>query len=224
MNKNFQPILLALALAGPIATATAQSPNASQPTNTSAQQSSERASSRPTSERNAMQAGAEANKEQLKVSDADLQNEVTDANKASKIIGKEVRNTQNEKVGKVKDLVVDTRSGRIAYAVLSTGGMFGDGKLIAVPLDALSLKPGEKHFLIEAAKDRLAAAPGFSEDNWPKLNASEGNKTIGLSAGTDESTRQKAVEEKEDKGDDEDKHETHATDPNRPRETRPEGR
>lgn len=221
MNKKLHPILMALALAGPIATATAQSPNASQPTTTSAQESSERATPRSTSERNAMQAGAEANKEQLKVSDSDLQNEVTDANKASKIIGKEVRNTQNEKIGKVKDLVVDTRSGRIAYAVLSTGGMFGDGKLIAVPLDALSLKPGEKHFLIEAAKDRLAAAPGFSEDNWPKLNASEGDKTIGLSAGTDESTRQKATEDQDKNREREDSDDDKPADPNRPRENRP---
>lgn len=149
----------------------------------------------------AVQPGSEANKEQLKVSASDLQNEVTDANKASKIIGKEVRNTANEKVGKVKDIVIDTQEGRIAYAVLSTGNSLfgGGGKLIAVPLDSLSLKPGEDHFLIDAAKDRLAAAPGFSEDNWPKLNAAEGDKTIGLSASTDESTQQKAAEEK--KGD-----------------------
>lgn len=145
-----------------------------------------------------VQPGSEASKDQLKVSDTDLQNEVTDANKASEIIGKEVRNTQNEKVGKVKDIVVDMKSGRIAYAVLSTGGMLGGGKLIAVPIDSLSLKPGEKHFLIDAAKDRLAAAPGFSEDNWPKLNAAEGDKTIGLSASTDESTKQKAIEENDD--------------------------
>ena len=146
-----------------------------------------------------VQPGSEASTEQLKVSSTELQNEVTDANKATKIIRKEVRNTQNERVGKVKDIVIDTQSGRIAYAVLSTGGLFGGGKLIAVPLESLSLKPGEEHFLIDAAKDRLAAAPGFSEDNWPKLNAAEGDKTVGLSASTDESTQQKAAEEKEDK-------------------------
>jgi sporulation protein YlmC with PRC-barrel domain len=154
---------------------------------------------RSSSSQQQVQPGTEASKDQLKVAPEDLQNEVTDANKASKIIGKEVRNTQNERVGKVKDIVIDTQSGKIAYAVLSTGGMFGDGKLIAVPLDSLSLKPGEKHFLIDAAKDRLAAAPGFSEENWPKLNAAEGDKTIGLSASTDESTQQKATEEKDDK-------------------------
>lgn len=145
--------------------------------------------------------GTEATKEQLKLSEQELGNEVTDANKMSKILGREVRNTTNERVGKVKDIVVDLKSGRIAYVVLSTGGMFSNGKLIAVPMDALTLKPGEEHFLIDAPKERLASAPGFSEDNWPKLSAAGGEKSIGLSASTDESTRQKAHEDKKDQAD-----------------------
>lgn len=141
---------------------------------------------------------SEASKEQLKISNEELANEVTDANKVSKILGKDVHNAANEKVGELKDIVIDLKNGRIAYAVLSTGsGLFGGGKLIAVPLDALSMKPGEEHFLIDAPKDRLASAPGFSEDNWPKLNSLETGNSVGLSASTDESTRQKAAEERE---------------------------
>ena len=223
--KITRHLLPLLALTGAVVCAQAQSPNSSQSPQATSQQLSGQSSAEARQKRDSVQPGSEAHKQQLKVNEGDLQNEVTDANKASKIIGKEVRNTQNEKVGKVKDLVIDTRAGRIAYAVLSTGGgMFGSGKLIAVPLDALSLKPGEEHFLIDAAKDRLAAAPGFSEDNWPKLNAAEGDKTIGLSASTDESTQQKAAEEQEDESDDEEKRATNATDPNRPREKRPDQR
>lgn len=136
----------------------------------------------------------EIGKEQLKVSEADLHKEVTDANKASKIIGMEIKNLQNERVGKIKDLVVDTRSGRIAYAVINAGGgLFGGGKLVAVPFESLTPQPGEDHFVMDATKDRLAAAPGFSEDNWPKLDA-VGERTIGLSASTDESTKEEARE------------------------------
>ncbi|MBA4136007.1 MAG: hypothetical protein C0518_01670 [Opitutus sp.] len=197
MNMKTIPASLTLAIAlSTAAVAFAQSSPQSNPANTRRD-----AEPKSTERRQEVQPGTEASKEQLKISQNELRNEVTDANKASEIIGKEVRNTQNERVGKVKDIVIDMQSGRIAYAVLSTGGLFGGGKLIAVPLDSLSLKPGEQHFLIDAAKDRLAAAPGFSEDNWPKLNAAEGEKTIGLSAGTDESTQQKATEEKKDKQD-----------------------
>lgn len=216
---GYRQVLPLLALASAVVCAQAQSSTQSQSTS---QKSPEQAAAEARQKRDSVQPGREVNKEQLKVSENDLHNEVTDANKASKIIGKEVRNTQNEKIGKVKDLVIDTRAGRIAYAVLSTGGMFGDGKLIAVPLDALSLKPGEKHFLIDAAKDRLASAPGFSEDNWPRLNAAEGSKTVGLSASTDESTQQKAIEENDEE--EEPKTNANATDPNRPREKRPNQR
>jgi sporulation protein YlmC with PRC-barrel domain len=135
--------------------------------------------------------GTEASKGELKVSDQELHNEVTDANKASKIIGMEVKNRENEKVGKVKDIVIDVQSGKVAYAVLSTGS-FGSGKLIAVPLDALTLQPGEKNFVIDAPKDRIASAAGFADDNWPRIDAAQGDKTIGLSASTKETDSKNA--------------------------------
>src|SRR3954470_18955031 len=61
-------------------------------------------------------------KEKLKVSEHEADKKVSDYNKASKLRGMEVKNKQNEKIGKISDLVVDLESGRIAYAVLSTGG------------------------------------------------------------------------------------------------------
>src|SRR5438094_9170843 len=58
--------------------------------------------------------------------------------KASKIIGMEVKNLQNEKLGKVDELAVDLESGRIALAVLSVGAFLGIGDtLVAVPPSAL---------------------------------------------------------------------------------------
>ena len=144
---------------------------------------------------------AEIAKDQLKVSEDRLHADVTDANKASKVIGMEIRNLQNERIGKVKDIVLDLQAGRVGYAVMNAGGgFFGGGKLIAVPLDALTLAPGQDHFVMDAPKDRLAAAPGFSDENWPSLD-SGGDRTIGLSASTDESTQQKAREEAEDDND-----------------------
>jgi sporulation protein YlmC with PRC-barrel domain len=198
MKKLRLPLLasLVLALAGALSAQSSSGQPASSPPRSESPRSGQ--NQRSSSD---LPAGSEASKEQLKLSQDELSNEVTDANKVSKILGKEVRNAEGERVGKVKDIVVDMQQGRIAYAVLATGGLFSDGKLIAVPLDALSLKPGEEHFLIDAPKERLASAPGFSDDNWPKLNAAEGDKSIGLSASTDESTRQKAAEEQEDNPD-----------------------
>jgi sporulation protein YlmC with PRC-barrel domain len=192
-------LLLAALLGTGVAVAQTERQNqTSSPSRTSQNQSVQQTPRATPATPNVQASGQEMQKQQLKVQPDVLHKEVTDANKASKIIGKEIRNLQNERVGKVKDIVLDMQEGKVGYAVMSAGGgLFGGGKLIAVPLDALSLKPGEDHLVINAPKDRLAAAPGFSEDNWPSID-SGGDRTIGLSASTDESTRQKALEEADD--------------------------
>ena len=138
----------------------------------------------------------EASKNELKVSEKQLHKSVSDANKASKIIGMEVRNMHNERIGKVKDLAIDTRTGRVAYAVVSAGGsFFGGGKNVAVPLDALTPQPGEKHFVVDADKDRLASAAGFADDAWPSLDEAK-SQTVGLSASTVETEEERDAKEK----------------------------
>src|SRR5690242_9900198 len=53
--------------------------------------------------------------------------------KASNIIGREVKNNQNEKLGKVDNLAIDLESGRVVGVLLSMGGMLGVGDhMIAV--------------------------------------------------------------------------------------------
>jgi len=47
--------------------------------------------------------------------------------RASKLIGSEVRNPQNEKLGKIEDLIVDTKGQTAHYAILSFGGIAGIG-------------------------------------------------------------------------------------------------
>jgi hypothetical protein len=59
---------------------------------------------------------------------------ITSPAKASEIIGKEVDNSQNEKLGKVSDLILDVEAGRVALVVVNSGGVLGVGaKSIAVP-------------------------------------------------------------------------------------------
>lgn len=96
---------------------------------------------------------------------------LTTANKASEIIGMDVYNAQNEKLGKVDDLIVDWSAGRIRYAVLSSGGILGVGdKLVAVPASSFSYVAGEKKLLLDADKQSLKEAPQFSKSEWPDMN------------------------------------------------------
>ena len=88
---------------------------------------------------------------------------------ASKIIGETVVNRQNEKVGKIHELVIDARKNRVAYAVLSFGGFMGTGnKLFAMPWEAFEFSTTEHKLILNVDKEKLKAAPGFDQDaKWP---------------------------------------------------------
>jgi len=93
-------------------------------------------------------------------------------NKASALLGMEVKNNTNEKLGEVKDLVLDPQSGRIQYAVLAVGGFLGIGeKLLAVPMSALHPSATEERKLVmNASRERIAQAPGFTAASWPDVS------------------------------------------------------
>lgn len=88
---------------------------------------------------------------------------------AETIIGEAVVNRQDEKLGKIHGIMIDAKEGRIAYAVLSSGGFLGMGdRLFAMPWSALEFANTEKKLILDVDKDRLKAAPGFDKDEkWP---------------------------------------------------------
>ena len=87
----------------------------------------------------------------------------------SKIIGETVINRQNEDLGKIHELVIDAREGRVVYAVLTFGGFMGMGnKLFAMPWKAFDFATNETKLVLNVDKDKLKAAPGFDKDaKWP---------------------------------------------------------
>jgi len=86
------------------------------------------------------------------------------------IFSDHVRNAAGEDLGKIEELVVDVNTGRIAYAVLSFGGILKMGnKLFAIPWAALQCDPGHDQFLLNVDKTRLENANGFDKDNWPDM-------------------------------------------------------
>jgi sporulation protein YlmC with PRC-barrel domain len=89
---------------------------------------------------------------------------------ASTMEGDSVRNTAGEDLGKVDEIMIDIPSGRVAYAVLSFGGVLRMGnRLFAVPWSALRVDEDEKSFILEVDKSTLESAPGFDKDNWPDM-------------------------------------------------------
>jgi len=91
--------------------------------------------------------------------------------RASELIGMEVRNQQNEDLGKIEDLAIDPDAGRVIYGVLSFGGFLGMGdKFFAIPWSSLKqVAAAEDYVTLDLDKDRLKNASGFDKKNWPNM-------------------------------------------------------
>jgi sporulation protein YlmC with PRC-barrel domain len=91
--------------------------------------------------------------------------------KASKLIGTPVKNIQDEKLGKVENLILDLSAGRIVAVIISSGGFIGIGdELSAVPPTALRYNSEHTNLELDASKEMLASSPHFKANEWPDMS------------------------------------------------------
>ena len=87
--------------------------------------------------------------------------------RASKLVGVNVYNDANEKIGDINDVILD-KSGKVENIILGVGGFLGMGeKDVAVPFNAVQVtsKDNNKWYLVmNSTKDALKAAKGFKYD------------------------------------------------------------
>ena len=73
---------------------------------------------------------------------------------ASTLIHDRVVNLDGEEIGRIEELMIDVTTGRVAYAVLSHGGILGIGsKLFALPWSALTVDESKKRFVVNTYDD-----------------------------------------------------------------------
>ena len=90
---------------------------------------------------------------------------------ANTIIGDQVKNDQNEWLGKIHDIMLDIRTGKIEYYVIEFGGFLGfNEKLFAIPFQLLKIDEAEKIFRFNIDKSVMENAPGFDKNHWPETN------------------------------------------------------
>ena len=83
---------------------------------------------------------------------------------SSKLVGMNVYNNQNDKLGEVEDLVIDNGK-TITGVVVSVGGFLGMGEhyvLIDPASIVISNKSGSMEAMVDTNKDNLKAAPTFT--------------------------------------------------------------
>lgn len=81
-----------------------------------------------------------------------------------------VKTIKDEAVGTIKDVMLDTESGEVAYVVLAVdSGFLNLGtKLLALPWEAFDFHSHQRDVIIvKADKDKLENSPGFDQDDWP---------------------------------------------------------
>jgi sporulation protein YlmC with PRC-barrel domain len=81
------------------------------------------------------------------------------------IKGSKVVNVKEEKLGKIEEIMIDSESGRIAYAVLSFDGWLGaNNKLFAIPWEYLERNRDD--YILRVDKSVLENAKGFDKEKW----------------------------------------------------------
>ena len=98
---------------------------------------------------------------------------------ASKVSGTHVYNSQGDNLGMIYDVMIDKRSGDVAYAVMSFGGFLGIGEEYSpLPWSALTFDVGQGGYVVDIEKDALKAGPRYTDDDFERWEDPEYTREI----------------------------------------------
>jgi hypothetical protein len=82
-----------------------------------------------------------------------------------RVEGTPVYNRSDQRLGSIHSVMIDKRSGRVAYAVLSFGGFLGMGENVTpVPWEVLNYDIELDAYVIDLPREQLEAAPTLRLD------------------------------------------------------------
>ena len=97
---------------------------------------------------------------------SDPMNQSTDSRliAGSKVEGRPVFDTAGDRLGTVKEIYLDKKSGKAEYAAMAFGGALGIGeKYHPLPWRALDYDPGKGGFVVSLDKRQLEGSPAYDE-------------------------------------------------------------
>ena len=107
--------------------------------------------------------------------------------RASKLQGAQVKSASGETLGTIEDVILNPRTGRGEFAILSVTGPTGTTptgageKLTPIPWRLLSFSPGaagaeQYSFTANVDQMKLTSAPSFDKNQWPDMSPQEWQK------------------------------------------------
>lgn len=91
--------------------------------------------------------------------------ETSDLISSEKVEGTAVMNRQGEKIGSIESVMIEKRSGKVAYAVMSFGGLLGFAERVhPIPWDMLTYDVDRDGYVADLSRDKLRNAPTLRLD------------------------------------------------------------
>jgi hypothetical protein len=107
-------------------------------------------------------------------------NETRELISSEKVDGTAVFNRQGERLGTVHHFMVGKRDGRVRYAVMSFGGLFGMGERYhPLPWDMLTYDTDQGGYVVDLDKSRIEGAPWFERGSEPTYDRAYDERVFG---------------------------------------------
>jgi len=96
--------------------------------------------------------------------------------RAGDVIGSSLRNTRDQYLGEIGDVVFDPDGHQITHALVEKGGFLGLGQeVVAVPMTALRVTDDLETFVVDMTEERFEEAPRLEDDilsqpDWQTAN------------------------------------------------------
>lgn len=98
---------------------------------------------------------------------------------ASKVRGARVYDKNGELLGHIEEVMLNKKTGKAAYAIMSFGGIFGLGiRYHPLPWAALSYDTARDGYVLDFSRDRLDKAPSYGLDESDYLTDEEVERKI----------------------------------------------
>ena len=96
---------------------------------------------------------------------------------SDRVEGTSVYNREGERLGTISKFMVGKRNGRVEYAVMGFGGLFGMGERdYPLPWNVLTYDTDQGGYVVDLDKDKLQNAPSFERGQDPTYDRDYGEQ------------------------------------------------